>query len=208
MPPATSAISPGNPTPAQPNTDQVHASSVGWVMQHFQAAGLLFLLSAPAYAQGCWEQAAQRYGVSADLLYAIARVESNLNPQAVNLSHRSQTGSYDIGLMQVNSSHLRTLARYDIHERDLYHPCTNIHVGAWLLAESLARHGATWDGVGAYNAACSRLKGPACRAARARYAWLVYRHLPTRHALQRQAAPIRTSPPNPMPLISSVRVLP
>lgn len=182
-------------------------------MRHFQIAGLLFLLCAPVRAQACWEQAAQRYDVSADLLYAIARVESDLNPQAVNLSHRQRTGSYDIGLMQINSSNLRTLARYGIHERDLYQPCTSIHVGAWLLAHSFARHGATWEGVGAYNAACSQLKGAACQKARAKYAWLVYRQLPSRQASQRQAAPTkiahsRTTAQGMQPFTLSVRVSP
>lgn len=155
-------------------------------MRHLQTTGLLFLLCAPAYGQACWEHAAQRYGVSADLLYAISRVESRLNPQAVNRSHLARTGSYDIGLMQINSSNLRTLARYGIQERDLYDPCTNIHVGAWLLAQYFARHGATWDGVGAYNAACSQLKGAACRNTRASYAWQVYRERPSQRASQGQ----------------------
>ena len=141
-------------------------------------AAFAFLVFAPTGAQACWEEAARRYGISADLLYAIAQVESNLNPRAVNRSHLQRTGSYDIGLMQINSGHLRTLSRHGIREADLFEPCTNIHVGAWLLADSFSRRGATWDAVGAYNAACSQLRGKDCVEARAKYAWRVYRQLP------------------------------
>lgn len=141
--------------------------------------GPLALLSmSPSAAVACWDKAAARYGVSPQLLYAVARVESNLNPSAVNSSHRARTGSYDIGLMQINSRHLPALARFGISEADLYDPCTSIMVGAWLLADLFSRHGVTWDAVGAYNAACTQLKGPDCRAARSKYAWLVYRRLP------------------------------
>ena len=167
---------------------------------------LAALATAPTAVLACWEEAAQHYGVSADLLYAIARVESNLNPQAVNRSHIQRTGSYDIGLMQINSSHLATLFRHGIKEADLYEPCTNIRIGAWLLADSFSRRGATWNAVGAYNAACSQLKEDACLKARAKYAWRVYRQLSAQRTAQlgRQVVSTATA----IPALRSVRVSP
>ena len=143
-------------------------------MRRIASTAVFALSLAPNLASACWEQAGQRYGMSPQLLYAMARVESGLNPAAVNNSHRNRTGTYDIGLMQINSAHLKTLVRHGIQEADLYDPCTNIHVGAWLLAGEFSRHGVSWEGVGAYNAACTQLRGDDCRAARTKYAWLVY----------------------------------
>ena len=156
-------------------------------------AAFTVLSSAPALAQECWSDAERTYGVSSQLLYAVARAESDLNPAAVNLSHKSRTGTYDIGLMQINSGHLPRLAAAGITERDLYDPCTNIKVGAWLMAHSFARHGVSWDAVGAYNAACSQLKGEACTQARSKYAWRVYRRLPGSTSTQ-VAAPAQRQP--------------
>jgi len=116
--------------------------------------------------QACWDDAAQRYQVSSALLYAIARTESGLNPHAIG---RNRNGSRDIGLMQINSTWLPKLATHGIHERDLFEPCTNIHVGAWILADNVSRLGYTWEAVGAYNAT-----NPALRRA---YIDKVRRHL-------------------------------
>lgn len=102
----------------------------------------------PAMAQ-CFDWASRRFGMSSHLLYAIALQESGLNPRAVN---RNTNGSQDIGLMQINSSWGPMLARYGIRPSDLWDPCTNIFVGAWILGDNLARMGPTVAALGAYNA--------------------------------------------------------
>ncbi len=127
---------------------------------------IAFSLIAASSAYACWEQAGARYGVSPELLYAIARTESGLDPRAVG---HNRNGSRDIGLMQINSAWLPQLAAHGISERDLLDPCTSIHVGAWILAGNVQRLGYTWEAIGAYNAT-----NPERRRA---YAERVYRHV-------------------------------
>jgi soluble lytic murein transglycosylase-like protein len=136
-------------------------------------------LAAPtkAWAADCFTNSAERHGLDAALLRAVAAAESGMRADAVNAAHRQRTSTVDIGLMQVNSAWLPRLAAYGIGERELHQPCTNIDVGAWILAQSFARHGNHWTAVGAYNAGCTRLKGEDCTRQRASYAWRVYRRL-------------------------------
>ena len=132
----------------------------------FRVVLLLGFLAVALPARGCWQEAGNRYQIEPALLYAIARTESALNPAA---THRNRDGSIDIGLMQINSAWLPHLARYGISARDLWEPCTNIHVGAWVLAQKIRKLGMTWEAVGAYNATTP--------FKRTHYAWKVYANL-------------------------------
>lgn len=117
-------------------------------------------LSLPAQARGgtataCFEEAGARYGVAPVLLQAIAIQESGMRPHALN---RNRDGSYDMGLMQINSRWLPTLARHGITQDQLWDPCVSVHVGAWILAGNFRRMGLNWDAVGAYNASTPVLR--------------------------------------------------
>ena len=144
-------------------------------MYPFVRMAMVMTLALANGASACWDEAGRDHGVDPWLLYGIAVVESGLDPAALNLGHLRRTGSYDIGLMQINSRNLPTLTKSGIAPGHLWDPCTSIHVGARILREKFDRHGNSWEGVGAYNAACIRLKGVACRQARMTYAWKVYR---------------------------------
>lgn len=99
----------------------------------------------------CWADAAERYNVPIDLLYSIARVETGNKGNLV--SPKNKNGTYDIGLMQINSMHLPRLQKHGITEDKLLaDPCLNLHVGASILSDAISRLGYTWMAIGAYNA--------------------------------------------------------
>ena len=113
----------------------------------------------------CWEQAGARYNIEPELLRAIAIIESNNNPQAINKNHN---GNVDVGLMQVNSQHFASLSQFRISQKDLLtNPCQSVMVGAWILAGMVQQFGYTWDAVGAYNAGTANT--PKHRARRHHY---------------------------------------
>lgn len=122
-------------------------------------------LSAKAF---CFKEAGQRYGIPPSLLAAIAKTESSLNSKA-----RSHTN--DIGLMQINLSWVPILrSRFGITEPQLWEPCMNVMVGAWILAHEFKERGRNWNAIGAYNARCSKLKGINCLKVRQQYAQKVW----------------------------------
>lgn len=99
--------------------------------------------------QPCWDQAARYQGVDPWLLYAIAKVESQFNPAAVNRANKN--GSVDTGMMQINSIHWPRLRRYGIEPTALSNACASTYIGAWVLADAQRRYGKTWKAIAAYN---------------------------------------------------------
>ena len=102
-----------------------------------------------AAAMSCYLVAAQRFNVPVDLLRSIAHVESGENAYAV---HVNSNRTIDVGWMQINSSWFPVLARHGVQIKDLFEPCVNIAIGAWILAQEVDRFGYTWQAIGAYNA--------------------------------------------------------
>lgn len=125
-----------------------------------------------AFAESCWQSAAERYGIHTTILRAIAITESAMNVHAVN---HNTNGSMDVGLMQINSRWFSRLAEMGIQPEDLWDGCTNVHVGAWVLAGYIRRFGYNWRAIGAYNAGPS--SSPETERKRIIYAKRVYHNL-------------------------------
>ncbi len=112
----------------------------------------------------CFEYAGNEHGITPIILESIARVESNLNPRAIN---RNRNGSVDIGLMQINSGWLKTL---NVSQKDLLDDaCLNTRIGAQILRQCIDRYGLNWEAIGCYNATSMDKK--------VGYAWKVFRKL-------------------------------
>jgi len=128
---------------------------------------LACLGAGPAQAY-CWSRAGQQHAIEPELLQAIAEVESGQRSGAMNYN---KDGTRDIGLMQINSSHLSRLGAQGITEQRLLdEPCLSVQVGASVLAGFVSLYGYNWTAVGAYNAG----NAPGRQAARLRYAHKVW----------------------------------
>lgn len=109
-------------------------------------AALLSLSLAGQARAFCFDEAGALYGINPQILRAIAKVESNFNPAAVNVN---TNGSYDIGLMQVNSTWASSLGKERWAAQG--DACFNTKTGAWILAMCMNKYGYTWKAIGCYN---------------------------------------------------------
>jgi len=130
------------------------------------------VIAKPAHAEqvlpmdSMFEEAAQFWGVPVTWTQAIADVESGSNPWSLNIEgkgykfaskekavatakHAEAEGrSFDSGIMQVNNFWLK---KYGIPLEAAFDPLANIYLGSWILKQEIARHGQTWEAVGAYH---------------------------------------------------------
>lgn len=135
-------------------------------LSRWRALALLAVLLVPVASKAtCWEHAAHRYGVDPSLLKAIAWKESRGWTNAVG--PQLPDGNRAIGLMQINSIHLPTLAQFGIRREHLFDACVSQHVGAWVLAHCMTRFGAKWKAVGCYYA------GPASKNTQAQVEYVL-----------------------------------
>ncbi len=102
----------------------------------------------------CLLIAAQTYQVPPGILLGIMQVEGGRIGQEVG---PNRNGSYDIGIMQINTAWLPTLsqkwqvtpstARSWLREDG----CANIAVSAWILRQRINLTGSLWSGVAGYH---------------------------------------------------------
>lgn len=105
----------------------------------------------------CIHQIADTYDVPPALIRAVHDIEGGHKGQAV----RDGNGTYDLGVMQINTIWLSKLHSYHISATDLLeNACTNIAVGAWILRRQYARFGTWWNAVAAYHAGASQARLP------------------------------------------------
>lgn len=110
---------------------------------------VVFILSGAWFqdaAAFCFESAGRAYAIPPRLIEAIAYNESAFDPQAI---HRNRNGSFDYGVMQINSWWFDTLGAE--RWQSLADPCFNVQVGAWILRDCINRHGYSWDGLACYR---------------------------------------------------------
>lgn len=112
----------------------------------FLAAVMAMALGTTNASAFCFEEAGAQYGINPQILRAIAKVESNFNPAAIN---KNTNGSYDYGLMQINTIWAPTIGK----ERwsKLGDACENTKTGAWILSMCMEKYGYTWKAIGCYN---------------------------------------------------------
>lgn len=127
-------------------------------MKNLSKYMIILLLANQCYAtdiEVCFNIASKHYQIPSKLLKAISKTETGLDPLAINVNSNK---SYDMGIMQINSTWLPKLNKVGISQTDLFDGCKNIQIGAWILAQNIKQHGFTNKAIGAYNSPTPELQ--------------------------------------------------
>jgi soluble lytic murein transglycosylase-like protein len=127
---------------------------------------LLTSINAHAEIMPTINYVSEKTGIANWLLLSVAKVESNLNPYALNVAGQSyypgtraeaekiinmaivDGKSFDVGLMQINNWWFN---RYELHPAEGLDLKTNIYLGAHILRYELQRNGFQWASIGQYH---------------------------------------------------------
>jgi soluble lytic murein transglycosylase-like protein len=107
--------------------------------------------SQPAFStanESCIVPAANHHRTNPWVLRAILRVESALKPSALG---KNSNGTYDIGIGQINSIHLKELSQFGITADHLMDACIGTYVAAWRLKKAMDAGGNTWEAIARYH---------------------------------------------------------
>ena len=112
---------------------------------------LFLCLALSSNASNDFVEAGKAFNINPKLLWAIAYKESRFNAKAINRANKNKT--YDIGIMQINSTHLNKLEKeFGISEKHLFeNPRINIFVGAMILRKCFDLYGENEKGITCYN---------------------------------------------------------
>lgn len=105
-----------------------------------------------AVVHACISQSSKYWGVPEIALHAIRRVEGG----RVGTVSRNSNGTFDLGVMQFNTSNLvelnRATKRHVSASELVNNACVNIYVAGWWLAKKIEEaNGDLWRGVGNYH---------------------------------------------------------
>ena len=94
------------------------------------------------------EKYAEKYGVEKELLYAVIKVESKFNPNAISKSKAK-------GLMQIMDSTAKEIAQknnIELTDENILDPEINIEIGTIYLSQLIEKYNSVELAIAAYNA--------------------------------------------------------
>lgn len=111
----------------------------------------------------CVLQASQVNSIDVNILMSVIHVEGG----RVGVESKNRNGSYDLGIMQINSHSWIPLISKVFFSDDIEKAykvtrddaCFNISIGAWILKQSIYKEGGNvWEGVGRYHSRTPSIK--------------------------------------------------